>query len=179
MDLLKQVLNTVKPCGRHTANRYSHSTAFVQSKGCNANLITAIDSALSLTVLYYSQATASLQLITTLIAELDCNWLSCERHYKIPLMAVIGWQEVMNGIKYSNKLYILHPNIFWGAISLSLKSKQKSWQWILVWLKVKTTQTLIRIKILYQFWILNWLQRSREGLFCQQINQEKAPTLYE
>ena len=57
----------------YTANRYSHSTAFIQSEDCNANLITAIDSALSLTVIYYSQATAIVQLMTALIPKLDCN----------------------------------------------------------------------------------------------------------
>ena len=48
----------------YTANKYSQCTAFVQSKGCNENLITAIDSALSLAVIYYSQATANVQLMT-------------------------------------------------------------------------------------------------------------------
>ena len=57
----------------HTANYYSHSTAFVQSKDCNANLITAIDSALSLTVIHYSQTTANVQLMTALIAKSDNN----------------------------------------------------------------------------------------------------------
>ena len=56
-----------------TANYYSHSTAFVQSKDCNANLITAIDSALSLTVIHYSQTTANVQLMTALIAKSDNN----------------------------------------------------------------------------------------------------------
>ena len=58
---------------RYTANYYSHSTAFVQSKDCNANLITAIDSALSLTVIHYSQTTANVQLMTALIAKSDNN----------------------------------------------------------------------------------------------------------
>ena len=58
---------------QYTANYYSHSTAFVQSKDCNANLITAIDSALSLTVMHYSQTTANVQLITALIAKSDKN----------------------------------------------------------------------------------------------------------
>ena len=57
----------------YTANYYSHSTAFVQSKDCNANLITAIDSALSLTVIHYSQTTANVQLMTALIAKSDNN----------------------------------------------------------------------------------------------------------
>ena len=57
----------------YTANYYSHSTAFVQSKDCNANLITAIDSALSLTVIHYSQTTANVQLMTALIAKSDKN----------------------------------------------------------------------------------------------------------
>ena len=57
----------------YTANRYSHSTAFVQSKDCNANLITAIDSTLSLTAIYNSQATAIGQLMTALIPKLDCH----------------------------------------------------------------------------------------------------------
>ena len=59
--------------GAYTANRYSHSTAFVQSKDFNANLITAIDSALSLTVIHYSQTTANVQLMTALIAKSDNN----------------------------------------------------------------------------------------------------------
>ena len=58
---------------QYTANYYSHSTAFVQSKDCNANLITAIDSALSLTVIHYSQTTANVQLMTALIAKSDNN----------------------------------------------------------------------------------------------------------
>ena len=62
-----------KPQTSHTANYYSHSTAFVQSKDCNANLITAIDSALSLTVIHYSQTTANVQLMTALIAKSDNN----------------------------------------------------------------------------------------------------------
>ena len=49
--------------------------SFVQSKDCNANLITAIDSALSLTVIHYSQTTANVQLMTALIPKLDCNQL--------------------------------------------------------------------------------------------------------
>ena len=60
-------------CCPYTANYYSHSTAFVQSKDCNANLITAIDSALSLTVIHYSQTTANVQLMTALIAKSDNN----------------------------------------------------------------------------------------------------------
>ena len=77
----------MKVCGKHaynppferlskphyTANYCSHSTAFVQSKDCNANLITAIDSALSLTVIHYSQTTANVQLMTALIAKSDNN----------------------------------------------------------------------------------------------------------
>ena len=59
----------------YTANRYSHSTAFVQSKDCNANLITAIDSTLSLTVIYYSQATVIVQLMNALTPKFDCNQL--------------------------------------------------------------------------------------------------------
>lgn len=62
----KEILN-------HTANKYSQCTAFVQSKGCNENLITAIDSALSLTVIHYSQTTANVQLMTALIAKSDNN----------------------------------------------------------------------------------------------------------
>ena len=57
----------------YTANEYSQSTAFVQSKDCNANLITVIDSALSLTVIHYSQTTANVQLMTALITKLDDN----------------------------------------------------------------------------------------------------------
>ena len=57
----------------NTANRYSQCTAFVQSKGCNENLITAIDSALSLAVIYYSQATANVQLMTAEVPKLGCN----------------------------------------------------------------------------------------------------------
>ena len=74
----------------YTANKYSQCTAFVQSKGCNGNMITAIDSALSLTVIYYSQATANVQLMTAEVPKLGCNQLSCERLYKIPLRTVIS-----------------------------------------------------------------------------------------
>ena len=58
--------NWFRPC---TANTYTHSTAFVQSKDCNASRITAIDRALSLTVIYYSWTTANVQLISTVIAK--------------------------------------------------------------------------------------------------------------
>ena len=68
----KLVFGHTEPDGC-TANYYSHSTAFVQSKDCNANLITAIDSALSLTVIHYSQTTANVQLMTALIAKSDNN----------------------------------------------------------------------------------------------------------
>ena len=57
----------------HTVNEYNRSTAFVLSDDRNENLITAIDSALSLTVIYYSQATAIVQLMTALTPKLDCN----------------------------------------------------------------------------------------------------------
>ena len=57
----------------YNANKCSHSTAFVQSKDCNESLITAIDSALSLTVIHYSQTTANVQLMTALIAKSDNN----------------------------------------------------------------------------------------------------------
>ena len=45
-------LQSVSQYSSYTANRYSPSTAFVQSNDCNGILITAIDSALSLTVIY-------------------------------------------------------------------------------------------------------------------------------
>ena len=73
MLCLKYIIILILDLSSYTANYYSHSTAFVQSKDCNANLITAIDSALSLTVIHYSQTTANVQLMTALIAKSDNN----------------------------------------------------------------------------------------------------------
>ena len=62
--MIKLEIDCMKRTGQHavrntsyTANKQSHSTAFLQSIDSNANLITAIDSALSLTVTYYSHCT--------------------------------------------------------------------------------------------------------------------------
>ena len=57
----------------HTANIYCHPAAKLPPEGCIVLWITAIDSALSLTVIHYSQTTANVQLMTALIAKSDNN----------------------------------------------------------------------------------------------------------
>ena len=68
----KSALATLLHFARVMLTHQPH-VAFVQSKGCNENLITAIDSALSLAVIYYSQATAHVQLMTAEVPKLGCN----------------------------------------------------------------------------------------------------------
>ena len=161
----------------YTANRYSQCTAFVQSKGCNENLITAIDSALSLAVIYYSQATANVQLMTAEVPKLGCNQLSSERLHKIPLRTVIWLQGSYQWYYVQQKTVQTTTKYFSLFIFPSIKSKQTLWQSNFVWWKIKTTQTPTKKKYLVSIFEKVQINKKPEPMkyYCITFQPRESP----